>query len=148
MKLAKKFNMGKPFEQGSIDYLAVDTYVDAKDTVNNWCVAIVKGINHDERTVRVGFEGWSSKYDIEVKRTSNKIAPFRTHSFGYTGQQKIAYRDFKMTSTYMAYMEKRVQEVIDSNFMGFSNAYECTQFIRGELYYYVDSLLTLHTLIT
>lgn len=48
----------------------------------------------------------------------------------------------------MAHMEKRVKEVMDSNFMGFSNAYECTQFIRGELYYYVDSLLTLPMVIT
>ncbi len=65
--------------------MAVDTYVDAKDTVNNWCVAIVKGFNFDEKTVRLGFEGWSSKYDIEIKRNSSKIAPFRTHSIGYTG---------------------------------------------------------------
>ena len=40
-------------------------------------------------------------------------------------------------------MEKRVKELTDSNFMSFSSAYECTQFMRGELYYYVDSLLTL-----
>jgi hypothetical protein len=148
LKLAKKFNLGQPVELGTIDWLAVDTYVDAKDTVNNWCVACVKHINHDEKTIRLCFEGWSSKYDIEIKRTSPKIAPFRTHTFGYTGQSKTTYRDFKITATYMAHMEKRVKEVMDSNFMGFSNAYECTQFIRGELYYYVDSLLTLPMVIT
>lgn len=52
-----------------------------------------------------------------------------------------------MTPIYMAHMEKRVQEVIDSQFMGFLSAFECTQFIRGELYFYIDSLLTLQNVI-
>ena len=47
----------------------------------------------------------------------------------------------------MAHMEKRVQEVNDSQFMGFLSAFECTQFIRGELYFYIDSLLTLQNVI-
>jgi len=103
--------------------LAVDTYLDAKDHINNWCVAIVKNINHEEKTIRIGFEGWSSKYDIELKRNSSKIAPFRTHTFGYTGQQKTAYRDFKITPTYMTHLEKRIKELIDTNFLGFESAY-------------------------
>jgi len=82
---AKNFSFSKQPEVGEFDYLAVDTYVDAKDSVNNWCVAIVKNINHEEKTVKLGFEGWSSKYDIDVKRNSTKIAPFRTHTHGYTG---------------------------------------------------------------
>lgn len=142
-KLAKQYSLVRLPEINEIDYLAVDTYVDAKDSVNNWCVAIVKNINYEEKTVRLGFEGWSSKYDVELKRSSTKIAPFRTHTLGYTGQQKTAYRDFKITPTYMAHLEKRVKEIMESNFLGFANAYECTQFLRGELYYYVDSLLTL-----
>jgi len=81
--MAKKFNLSQPADK---DYLAVDMYLDAKDTVNNWCVAFVKNINHEEKTVRIGFEGWSPKYEIDIKRNSNKIAPFRTHSLGYTGQ--------------------------------------------------------------
>jgi hypothetical protein len=84
-KLAKSFSFTKMPEMGDIDYLAVDTYVDAKDSINNWCVAIVKNINHEEKTIRLSFEGWSSKYDIDVKRNSSKIAPFRTYTQGYTG---------------------------------------------------------------
>lgn len=130
-----------------MDFLAVDTYVDAKDSVNNWCVAQVKGINFEEKTLRLGFEGWSSKYDIEIKRNSTKIAPFRQHSQCYTGQFKTAYRDFKMSPTYMAHIEKRIRQIMESNFLHFGSAYECTQFLRGELYFYVDSLLTLPLLI-
>ena len=40
-------------------------------------------------------------------------------------------------------MEKKVNEIIKSRFTCFQSAHECTQFIRGQLYFYVDSLLTL-----
>jgi len=36
-----------------------------------------------------------------------------------------------------------MKSIIETNFRCFDSAFECTQFIRGELYYYVDSLLTL-----
>jgi len=37
-----------------------------------------------------------------------------------------------------------VRLILDSKFTCFTSAHECTQFIRGELYFYLDSLLTLH----
>ena len=45
----------------------------------------------------------------------------------------------------MSLLENRVNEIISSDFRCFKSAYECTQFIRGELFFYVDSLLTLHS---
>lgn len=42
---------------------------------------------------------------------------------------------------------KRINDVTESNFSCFESGYECTQFIRGELYFYVDSMLTLATVI-
>jgi len=118
-------------------------YLDAKDTVNNWCVAQIKNVNPAEKTIQIKFDGWSSKYDIEIKRYSTKIAPFRTHTVGYTGQMSGALRDFKFSPTYMSHLENRVNEIIQSDFRCFNSAYECTQFLRGELFFYVDSLLTL-----
>ncbi len=91
----------------------------------------------------INFEGWSSKYDIEIKRYSTKIAPFRTYTTGYTGQVSGALRDFKFNQTYLSLLENKINEVISTDFRCFSSAYECTQFIRGELYFYTDSLLTL-----
>jgi hypothetical protein len=44
----------------------------------------------------------------------------------------------------MAILEKRIREIISSNFLCFQSGYECTQFLRGELFQYVDSLLTLY----
>jgi len=42
----------------------------------------------------------------------------------------------------MMLIEKKIQKVLNSNFQSFQNAWECTQFIRGELFYYIDALLT------
>jgi len=36
-------------------------YIDARDTVNNWCVAEVLKIDSNE--VRVSYDGWSDKYN-------------------------------------------------------------------------------------
>jgi hypothetical protein len=83
-KHAKAFNLARKTD--GEDYLAVESYLDAKDTVNKWCVAIVKNIEKDEETLLIGFDGWSSKYDVFVKRNSSKIAPFRLNTLGYTGQ--------------------------------------------------------------
>ena len=38
--------------------------------------------------------------------------------------------------------------ILESKFQCFTSAFECTQFIRGELYVYMDSLLTLPMTIT
>lgn len=118
-------------------------YVDAKDSVNNWCVGQIKNVNPAEKTILITFDGWSDKYDIEIKRYSTKIAPFRTHTVGYTGQSSAAIRDFKFSQTQMSLLENKVKEIIQTNFRCFNSAYDCTQFIRGELYFYIDSLLTL-----
>ena len=65
--------------------LKVQSFVDAKDQVNNWCVAYVIEENLDNNTVKLHFEGWSQRFEIVLKRNSNKMAPFRSHTRGYTG---------------------------------------------------------------
>lgn len=77
---AKNFNLAADHA-----LLKVQTYVDAKDQVNNWCVAQVVEQNIDDGTVRLRFEGWSLRYDVVLKKNSTKMAPFRSHTFGYTG---------------------------------------------------------------
>ena len=44
--------------------------IDARDTVNNWCVAEVIKVEGNE--VLVNFDGWSSKYD-EVLKCQNNV---------------------------------------------------------------------------
>lgn len=40
-------------------------------------------------------------------------------------------------------MQKQVQETIEQEFRNFSSPHKLTQYIRGELYFYVDSLISL-----
>jgi hypothetical protein len=40
---------------------------------------------------------------------------------------------------------KIVKEIIDKDFTNFETATKVTQFIRGELYFYIDSLISLFT---
>ena len=93
--------------------------------------------------IKLHFEGWSARYETRVKQNSNKIAPFRSHTRGYSGQAKGAYRDWKLNLAHQSHIESRVKEVIQTKFLCFESAHECTQFIRGELYFYLDSILTL-----
>jgi len=69
----------------SRELLTVTSYVDAKDTVNNWCVGQIVEEYVDNGTVKVHFEGWSERHDVILKKNSNKMGPFRQHTSGYTG---------------------------------------------------------------
>ena len=74
---------------------------------------------------------------------SSRIAAFRKYTHGYTGQTKIALREFDLNYAYQVTMLNRIQRVIESDFLCFNDATECTQFIRGEMYVYFDSLISL-----
>lgn len=73
------------------------------------------------------------------------MAPFRAHTFGYTGQAKNTFRDFKFNPAYQTRLETIIQEIVKSRFKNFKTAHEVTQFIRGELFFYVDSIITIPT---
>lgn len=70
------------------------------------------------------------------------MAPFRKFSRGYTGQVKNAYREFEFDPIILESFSAKVDELINSDF-GEDDAYKFTQFIRGKLFFYIDSLLTL-----
>lgn len=129
--------------------LGLHQFVDARDQVNNWCLAQIIDINSEDQTVTVHFDGWSDKYNAPFPKKTNKIAPFRSHSKGYTGQQKVALRTgWNLNQTQIVMLEKKLKEIIQSKFTCFESAHACTQFIRGELYVFVDSVMTIYTNIT
>jgi len=43
--------------------LQIGHYIDAKDTVNHWCVAEVCDIDNDKNMIKIHFEGWTNRYD-------------------------------------------------------------------------------------
>jgi hypothetical protein len=121
----------------------LDMFIDAKDSVNNWCVAKIIDHNLQNGRITIHFDGWSPRYDEEVRITSSRIAAFRKYTIAYTGQTKVALRDHDLNYVYQVTMINQIQKIIQSEFKCFESANECTQFIRGELFIYFDSLVSL-----
>ena len=69
----------------------IGSFIDAKDSVNNWCVARITNLS--ENKVTLNFDGWSNKWNDTHLLKGPKIAPFRRYSYGYTGQAKSAIRE-------------------------------------------------------
>jgi len=63
--MENKFQAAKNYN--FIQDIAIDSYIDAKDQVNHWCVAQVCDIDNEKGMVKIHFEGWGSRYD-EVSR--------------------------------------------------------------------------------
>ncbi|CDW78729.1 UNKNOWN [Stylonychia lemnae] len=122
-----------------IDYYDQGRYIDAQDSVNSWCLGQIT--QSDNRNLQIHFDGWSNRWDVWQKVTSYKIAPFRKNSRGYTGQNKIALRQnhvFKLDDVHTH--KQRVERLIESDLNGVG-AFHTTQYLRGDLYIYVDFLL-------
>jgi len=116
-----------------------DTYIDMYD-VNTWRVGIITKREDDH--IEVHFEGWPEKYDVaKVKVTEFRVAPFRRYTKGYTGDVKSTHRTFEYSQEVKKVMEEKVKELLANSF-NVKDGYEFTQFFRGELFFYVDALLT------
>ncbi|CAM9482017.1 unnamed protein product [Scytosiphon promiscuus] len=65
--------------------LTVGDWLDARDSDGTWCVAQVVRIEGE--IMRVHFQGYSSKYDEDIRLESSKLAKLGTHTAGRdTGQ--------------------------------------------------------------
>lgn len=115
------------------------SFVDAEDTVKNWCVAQVKSIDEDNSEINVHYDGWSVKYDDDLPYTSNKMEPLRLITSGYTGMSRTAKRE---TWSYHAgdleTLKRKVEDTIQEEFANLATAFDVTQFLRGEMFIYVD----------
>lgn len=120
-------------------------YIDAKDQVSKWCCAQITDIDTSGPVplIQIHFEGWGTKYDDTITINSPKIAPFRQFTSGYTGQPNCAYRDFKINESYHNQILSKVQEIVQTDFECLRTAQEVNQFLRGELYFYVDSIISI-----
>ena len=116
-------------------------YIDAKDSMNDWCMALVKGVNSESATVTVNHDGWGIKCDSTYPFKSSKIAPFRKFTRGYTGPKRSTYRDWSFSEQEVKEAkEKVVQARSDGLVLG--DAFETTQFYRGHLFVLVENLLS------
>lgn len=120
------------------DWLDKGLYVDAKDSVNSWCVATVLDI--DQQRIKLHYDGWSHKWESWLPIQSDKLAPFRMHSRRYTGQNKLAIREWVLTDSELDRVEATLLELMNSGYAW--PAQSLTQFLRGELFNLVDCIMT------
>jgi len=46
-----------------VDYCQPGTYLDAKDSVNSWCMAQIIERCDSDNTLKINFDGWSHRWD-------------------------------------------------------------------------------------
>lgn len=73
--MENKFQSAKNYNY--IQDLQLDSYVDAKDTVNHWCVAQICDIDEEKNLVKIHFDGWTNRYDeVSIRHKSSPITCF------------------------------------------------------------------------
>lgn len=45
------------------NYFSKGTFIDVKDTANNWLVACITDISESDNTLSITFDGWNNKWD-------------------------------------------------------------------------------------
>jgi hypothetical protein len=122
------------------NYIHEGDYIDAIDSVNKWCLATI--VEKDDNNVRVHFDGWSSKWDVNYRLTSYKIAPFRKYSHGYSGQFRMPLRqNITFTPEWLEEQITQINKVIESDFECM-NARDITQYLRGQFFISCDFLMS------
>lgn len=112
--------------------------------MGKWCVGQIIELNETNTSARVHYDGWSEKYDEYVQVKSGKIAPFRFCTVNYTGQNFSAYRDFHYNFDLHEKYKKELSEILSKGFEVLETPRKVNQYLRGELYLYVDSILSLY----
>ena len=123
----------------STDYYKQKTWCDAKDGLGVWRLGRVK--KRQKNNVLVHFDGWSDKWKQWHCIHSNMLAPLRMHSQGYTGQTKIALREWDFNEEYLKIVSGKLRILLHNKFEGFS-PYDLSVLLRGDLFVLVDCLLT------
>lgn len=60
------------------EWCKVGGFIDAKDTVNSWCVARVVELDTERNRILVNYDGWSKNYNNVLNINSSKIAPLES----------------------------------------------------------------------
>eukprot|EP00742_Colponemidia_sp_Colp-10_P004877 GILJ01005210.1.p1 GENE.GILJ01005210.1~~GILJ01005210.1.p1 ORF type:complete len:2590 (-),score=405.82 GILJ01005210.1:174-7943(-) len=121
-----------------LEFYQPGMWVDARDTTGKWCQA--KCLNLQQNKALVHYDGWNSRWDEWHEIGGPKIFPFRTQTKGYTGQQKIALRDWAFDMQELNQFDTDLRQVLACKFQKLG-AKRITQFLRGDLPVFVDNLL-------
>jgi len=114
-----------------------DKFIDAHDK-QCWRVAIITDIE-DER-ILIHYEAWGDRYNEMLELSDKRLAPFRSMTKGYTGQIRTPYRKFSYHTKVKEKYEEEIKELLEDPF-AIDDAEKYTQYFRGELFFYVGSLM-------
>lgn len=117
----------------------VGCFIDAKDTMNEWCVAEVKDVN--KLCVNIILDGWAPKWETSFPIKSLKLAPFRKMSKGYTGPKTKGYRNWEYSFDVLREMQQKIHFLLNGE-LQCEDAFQTTQYYRGKLFIYIDNLVT------
>lgn len=113
-------------------------WVDVVDS-GQWRAAKVMSIDKESKMILVALDGYGARWNDMVP--IKKIAPFRFKTSKYTGPLKHAERDWTFIE---ADVIRNIGIVRDLNKarLRIGNAFELTQRIRGDIYTYLECMLT------
>lgn len=118
-------------------YYKLKSWCDAKDVKGVWRMGRIK--KKTKNVITVHFDGWSDKYKGVYCTHSKCLAPLRMFSRGYTGQERVALREWEYNEDHLTEHEKRMAKLAESDFKSLS-PYELTMYLRGDLFVLVDCL--------
>jgi hypothetical protein len=123
-----------------LKYFKPNEFCDALDSRNIWCVARI--LDNKNNILKIEFEGWPHQYITEIPLESEKIQFFRKHTIGYTGKINKKNR-YKKQMNYNNFLNfTMIIKEIKPNYMNIASPTDITQLNRGQLFFFLEYLLT------
>lgn len=117
----------------------VGYYIDAKDNMNEWCIAEVKDVT--KTSVKVMMNEWAPKWETIFPIKSSKIAPFRKNSKPNLSSKLRSCKTPEFSLSTLNFIHEKISLAIQSSLL-LEDAFHTTQFYRGKLFLYTDSLFS------
>ncbi|EAR83213.2 hypothetical protein TTHERM_01002780 (macronuclear) [Tetrahymena thermophila SB210] len=143
IKLAHK-NTNESFikpQLQQIDYFKVKNWCDAQDEYGVWRLGRIKSAKDTLRSIE--FDGWGTKYQRQYCIHSEKLKPLRYHTIGYTGQKKVTLRDYELNIEELKSATIQLKYLMKQEGLKGFYPYELTRFLRCDLFYLIDTCLTI-----
>ncbi|KAL4427066.1 hypothetical protein ABPG74_021173 [Tetrahymena malaccensis] len=124
-----------------IDYFKVKNWCDAQDEYGIWRLGRIKSAKDTLRSIE--FDGWGTKYQRQYCIHSEKIKPLRYHTIGYTGQKKVTLRDYELNIEELKSATIQLKYLMKQEGLKGFYPYELTRFLRCDLFFLIDTCLTI-----
>ena len=119
-----------------LKWCKVGYYIDARDNMNEWCIAEVKELT--KTSVKIMMLEWAPKCEVVLPLKSPKIAPFRKMSRCSAGPRLRNYRLNELTHTSLEVIHEKLKQALNNNLL-LEDAFMTTQFFRGRLFLFTES---------